>query len=224
VDTPRPSPRTNRTRHVPHPVLIGRGRALASCASFDDALVDSFDVFHFCLPRLCAVPAPWPPCHILTARARARRTQRCGSSISGRTSSGLRARRASRPRCQRSRNCEGSRCSATRHDIRRPFCPARRTGAECRPARALPERPASADRSRRGLSFGLDRLGRAAHRRARRAAPADCHRPDGQPPPARCHPWPLRPTVLLFPWPWKQYPASTVPRARLFAASCGRAP
>jgi hypothetical protein len=26
VDTPRPSPRTNRTRRVPHPVLIGRGR------------------------------------------------------------------------------------------------------------------------------------------------------------------------------------------------------
>jgi len=26
VDTPHPSPRTNRTRRVPHPVLIGRGR------------------------------------------------------------------------------------------------------------------------------------------------------------------------------------------------------
>jgi hypothetical protein len=26
VDTSRPSPRTNRTRRVPHPVLIGRAR------------------------------------------------------------------------------------------------------------------------------------------------------------------------------------------------------
>jgi len=39
VDTPRPSPRTNRTRRVPHPVLIGRrsgraqGRRTSSSAS-----------------------------------------------------------------------------------------------------------------------------------------------------------------------------------------------
>jgi len=28
VDTPRPSPRTNRTRRVPHPVLIGHAASL----------------------------------------------------------------------------------------------------------------------------------------------------------------------------------------------------
>jgi hypothetical protein len=29
VDTPRPSPRTNRTRRVPHPVLIGHAASLS---------------------------------------------------------------------------------------------------------------------------------------------------------------------------------------------------
>ena len=29
MDTPRPSPRTNRTRRVPHPVLIGHAASLS---------------------------------------------------------------------------------------------------------------------------------------------------------------------------------------------------
>ena len=32
-DTPRPSPRTNRTRRVPHPVLIGHAASLTSYKS-----------------------------------------------------------------------------------------------------------------------------------------------------------------------------------------------
>jgi len=31
VDTPRPSPRTNRTRRVPHPILIGHAASLTPC-------------------------------------------------------------------------------------------------------------------------------------------------------------------------------------------------
>jgi hypothetical protein len=35
VDTPRPSPRTNRTRRVPHPVLIGHAAVAADTISED---------------------------------------------------------------------------------------------------------------------------------------------------------------------------------------------
>ena len=33
MDTPRPSPRTNRTRRVPHPVLIGHAASLTQVFS-----------------------------------------------------------------------------------------------------------------------------------------------------------------------------------------------
>ena len=33
MDTPRPSPRTNRTRRVPHPVLIGHAASERACSA-----------------------------------------------------------------------------------------------------------------------------------------------------------------------------------------------
>ena len=38
MDTPRPSPRTNRTRRVPHPVLIGHAASLSQVACPRDTL------------------------------------------------------------------------------------------------------------------------------------------------------------------------------------------
>jgi hypothetical protein len=36
VDTPRPSPRTSRTRRVPHPVLIGHSAARSQAIEWDE--------------------------------------------------------------------------------------------------------------------------------------------------------------------------------------------